>query len=142
MLRSLALVATANCGVLAAHGWVQDRFAIGSFLDPPADDRYYSQFRAANFSVMLSTYATNASTMAAQSAMCKAHDLRCILSGPTSQFPKRGATMHDCKGRVDPDSLYEPASPLPPHIWGYYLWDEPYENRSGQPRARAQIAQQ
>ena len=50
--------------------------------------------------------------------------------------------MHDCKGRVDPDSLYEPASPLPPHIWGYYLWDEPYENRSGQPRARAQIAQQ
>ena len=23
---------------------------------------------------------------------------------------------------------------LPPHVWGYYLWDEPYENRTDQPR--------
>ena len=105
----------------STQAWVQDRFAIGSFLDPPATDRYYSQFRAANFTVMLSTYTTNASVMAAQAAMCKAHDLKCILSGPTSQFPNRGTAMRDCKGRVDPDHLYQPAAPLPPHIWGTLL---------------------
>ena len=126
--------ASASAEVEAAQGWAQDKFAIGSFLDPPADDYHYSQLRAANFTVMLSTYTTSASTMAAQAAMCKAHDLKCILSGPTTQFPKRDAAMHDCKGRVDPDYLYEPAAPLPSHIWGYYLWDEPYENRTDQPR--------
>ena len=90
--------------------WKQDRFAIGSFLDPPPTDDFYGQFRAANFTVMLSTYTTNASTMSQQAAMCKAHDLRCILSGPVSQFPTRGPAMQDCKGRVDPAHLFEPAA--------------------------------
>jgi hypothetical protein len=75
----------------AAAGFKQDVFAIGSFLDPPATDAHYARFKAANFSVMLSTYTTNASTMASQAALCEEHGLKCILSGPTSQFPRGGA---------------------------------------------------
>lgn len=136
-LSAAALLLLGTSAGQQRQAWKQDVFAIGSFLDPPATDHFYGQFRAANFTVMLSTYTTNASTMAAQAAMCEAHGLKCILSGPTSQFPKRGPAMHDCKGRVDPAHLFEPAAgggALPSHVWGYYLWDEPYENRTDQPR--------
>ena len=77
----LALLATRAGSSTKAAAWKQDVFVIGSFLDPPATDHFYGQFRAANFTVMLSTYTTNASTMVAQAAMCEAHDLKCILSG-------------------------------------------------------------
>ena len=80
LLALLAARAPASSSTKAA-AWKQDVFVIGSFLDPPATDHFYGQFRAANFTVMLSTYTTNASTMAAQAAMCEAHDLKCILSG-------------------------------------------------------------
>ena len=137
-LLALAVPSARASGSSTRACWKQDVFAIGSFLDPPPTDRFYSQFRGANFTVMLSTYTTNASTMAAQAAMCEAYDLKCILSGPVSQFPKRGPAMLDCKGRVDPAHLFEPKAgsggSLPAHVWGYYLWDEPYENRTDQPR--------
>ena len=88
--------------------FVQDRFAIGFWVDPPADehmDRHYADLAAANFTLVIGGFgAGSPEAVDRQIALCKAHDLRAIVSQA---------------GRA-PRQL-----PESPAVWGYPLCDEP-----------------
>jgi len=91
--------------------FVQDRFAIGFWVDPPADDRMdarYDQIANASFSLVLGAFgARSPETVARQLDLCAKHDLKALVwvAGDT-------------------------AEQLPDHpaCWGYMLRDEPNED--------------
>jgi hypothetical protein len=98
-------------------GFVQDRFAIGTFLNPAPSDAGYSLLAAANFTMILGTGGQNASGAAAQLRLCAAHGLKCTLNigdYATSKGEKAG-------WKID-----KPLPPTSPSNWGFYLKDEPY----------------
>jgi len=88
--------------------FVQDRIAIGFWVDPPADqitDARYKEIAEANFTfVMGSSGPQSDKDISKQLALCKKYKLKAIVKG-------------------DPN---DPAK-LPDHgsCWGYYLVDEP-----------------
>ena len=96
--------------VVAAESerFVQDRFAIGFWVDPPADERMperYKEIAEANFTLVLGGFsATTPETIGRQLDLCRKHDLRALVL-PTPY------TMEDL-----PDG---------PECWGYMLRDEP-----------------
>ncbi len=111
-----ALVASvvAACGLLGEIAsadpprFVQDRFAIGFWVDPPADanmDRHYADLAAANFTLVIGGFgAGSPEAVDRQIALCENHGLRAIVSEA---------------GR-EPGQLPESSA-----VWGYRLRDEP-----------------
>jgi len=88
--------------------FVQDRIAIGLWVDPPIDDSAearYAELAEANFTVVIGGFAAGNEALARrQLALCEEHDLRVVL--PTAGLP--------------PDRL-----PDGPACWGYVVRDEP-----------------
>jgi hypothetical protein len=88
--------------------FVQDRFAIGFWVDPPADEameRHYADIAAANFTVVIGGFGANTpETVHRQIALCEKHDLKAIVATaglPPAQLPEG------------------------PAVWGYKIRDEP-----------------
>jgi hypothetical protein len=85
--------------------FVQDRFAIGLWVDPPLDESAearYEELAAANFTVVIGGFGQG--DVKKQMALCEKHDLKLVASG-------RG---------IAPEKL-----PEGPAVWGYGLRDEP-----------------
>ncbi len=104
LLLSLAMLSP---GASAADdsGFVQDRFAIGLWVDPPLDknaEARYEELAAANFTVVIGGFGNG--DVAQQVALCEKLDLKLIASA-------RGQNPADL-----PDS---------PAVWGYSIRDEP-----------------
>jgi len=112
-LGALVLFAIANSGAPAATPdepgarFVQDRFCISFWVDPPCDERmdeYYRQIAEANFTVVLgSSHAKKPEQIARQLELCRKYELRAIV--------------------WDVDA--SPNPPDHPVCWGYMLQDEP-----------------
>ena len=94
--------------VVAQARFVQDRFAIGFWVDPPADERMdarYKEIAEANFTLVLGGFgAHTAETVVQQLALCEKYGLKALV-----------ATVGG-----EPDNL-----PDGPACWGYKLRDEP-----------------
>ena len=88
--------------------FTQDRFAIGFWVDPPADanmDRHYADIAAANFTMVLGGFgARTPKTVRRQIALCEKHDLKVVVG----------------RAGFAPEKL--PESPV---VWGYAIRDEP-----------------
>lgn len=88
--------------------FAQDRFAVGFWVDPPADDQMdarYAEIAEANFTLVIGGFgARNPETVRRQLALCEKHDLRAVV------------WAHG----VEPADL-----PESPACWGYMIRDEP-----------------
>ena len=88
--------------------FVQDRFAIGFWVDPPADDLMearYAEIAQANFTLVIGGFgARTPETVQRQLDLCEKHDLKALVS----------------RAGLQPDRL-----PESPACWGYMLRDEP-----------------
>lgn len=88
--------------------FVQDRFVIGFWCDPPADEKMserYQEIADANFTLALGGFfATTPETIERQLDLCRKHDLRAL---------------------VLPTPYAMDALPDGPECWGYLLRDEP-----------------
>ena len=88
--------------------FVQDRFVIGFWVDPPADERMaerYKEIADANFTLVLGGFsATTPETIARQLDLCRKYDLKAL---------------------VLPTPFAMDALPDGPECWGYLLRDEP-----------------
>jgi len=105
------IMASASQGANAANDqatFVQDRFAIGFWVDPPADDhmnQHYADIAAANFTMVIGGFgARTPETIQKQIELCEKHDLKAIVS----------------RAGLPPDQL-----PEGPVVWGYSVRDEP-----------------
>ena len=90
----------------AQDNFVQDRFAIGLWVDPPLDERAearYKELSEANFTMVIGGFGGDAQR-AKQVDLCTQYDLKLIVSDRTG----------------DVASL-----PNGPTVWGYALRDEP-----------------
>lgn len=105
---ALALLALTESGAYAAEGFVQDRFAIGFWVDPPLDDKAdarYQEIADANFTLVIGGFGTTGiEKITRQLALCEKYDLKLI------------AASHG----LAPEDL-----PIGPALWGYGLRDEP-----------------
>lgn len=104
------LVAVWSGGAYGQQSWfVQDRFAIGFWVDPPADAKMaerYEEIAGANFTLVLGGFgATTAETIAKQLALCEKHALRVLAAWP-----------NETKAGQLPEN---------PACWGYLVRDEP-----------------
>jgi hypothetical protein len=88
--------------------FIQDRFAIGFWVDPPADEdmeAHYADIAAANFTLAIGGFgARTPETVRGQIALCEEHGLKAIVSRaglPPAQLPEG------------------------PSVWGYLVRDEP-----------------
>ena len=85
--------------------FVQDRFAIGFWVDPPANDGYYADIAAANFTMVIGGFgAATPLTVQKQITLCEKYDLKALIA--TTGLP--------------PEKL-----PESPAVWGYKIRDEP-----------------
>ncbi len=88
--------------------FVQDRFAIGLWVDPPASpdlDERYAEIAQANFTCLIGIFgANNSNSIARQLELCEKHQLKALVS-LGGQRPDRLPTNSAC--------------------WGYFLGDEP-----------------
>jgi hypothetical protein len=91
-----------------AQRFVQDRFAIGFWVDPPIDDRAderYAELAAATFTVVIGGFGGNtAAKVKRQVELCEKYDLKGIVA----------------RCELPPDQL-----PDSPAVWGYMMRDEP-----------------
>ena len=89
-------------GASGAQRFVQDRFAIGFWVDPPADERMEERYREiaeANFALVLGGFgAGTAEQVARQLALCEQHGLVALVADRNAEGPA---------------------------CWGYMLRDEP-----------------
>ena len=92
----------------AQNKFVQDRFAIGFWVDPPADDnmdQHYADIAAANFTMVIGGFgAATPENVVKQLALCEKYDLKAVVA-------RGGLATADL-----PDS---------PACWGYMIQDEP-----------------
>lgn len=88
--------------------FVQDRFAIGLWVDPPIDARAgarYAELAAANFTLVIGGFGGNtAEKVKRQLALCEKYGLRAVVA----------------RCGLPPDKL-----PESPALWGYMMRDEP-----------------
>ncbi|MCP4456024.1 MAG: hypothetical protein GY809_31595 [Planctomycetes bacterium] len=105
------IMASASRGVNAANDpatFVQDRFAIGFWVDPPADDhmdQHYADIAAANFTMVIGGFgARTPEAIQKQIDLCETYGLKAIVS----------------RAGLPPDQL-----PEGPAVWGYSIRDEP-----------------
>ncbi len=123
------LSALYSCAALAADSaaaapsparFVQDRFAIGFWVDPPLDDQadaHYREIADANFTMLIGSSAGgDPKAMEKQLALCEKYDIKAVMF---------------CSG-VTPEKL-----PTGPACWGYALRDEP--GADDFPALRAQV---
>jgi hypothetical protein len=100
--------------------FVQDRFAVGFWVDPPLDERAderYQEIADANFTMIIGSSAgADPKAMERQLALCAKHDLKAVLF----------------YGGLAPADL-----PTGPACWGYALRDEPCATDF--PALRAQV---
>jgi hypothetical protein len=100
--------------------FVQDRFAIGFWVDPPIDERAderYAEIAAANFTLVIGGFGGNTpEKVKRQVELCEKYDLRGVVSRaglPPEQLPESDA------------------------VWGYMIRDEPPAGAF--PEMRAQV---
>lgn len=89
----------------AQSAFIQDRLAIGLWVDPPIDaqaDARYRELAEANFTMVIGGFSGD--KLNEQVALCEKYDLKLIASS----------------GGVAPDAL-----PESPAVWGYAIRDEP-----------------
>jgi hypothetical protein len=103
------VLASCRLGIAAdPQRFSQDRFAIGFWVDPPADqnmDQHYADIAAANFTMVIGGFgAGTPEAIRRQVELCERWDLKAIVG--------QGGLPHD----------QLPASPA---VWGYKLRDEP-----------------
>lgn len=103
------VLASCRLGTAAApQRFSQDRFAIGFWVDPPADqnmERHYADIAAANFTMVIGGFgAGTPEDVRRQVALCERFDLKAIVG--------QGGLRHD-------------QLPAGPAVWGYKLRDEP-----------------
>jgi predicted TIM-barrel fold metal-dependent hydrolase len=88
--------------------FVPDRFAIGFWVDPPAEhqtDVRFAEIAAANFTFVIGNFgATTPEAVERQLKLCEKHDLKAIVS----------------IAGLPPEKL-----PESPACWGYHIADEP-----------------
>ena len=100
--------------------FVQDRFAIGFWVDPPLDDQADASYRGiadANFTMIIGSSAGNdPKALEKQLGLCAKYDLKAVLF---------------CSGMAPADL------PTGPACWGYALRDEP--SAADFPALRAQV---
>ena len=88
--------------------FVQDRIAIGFWVDPPADDQmeeHYKDIADANFTFVLSCFgATTPQAVQRELKLCEKFDLKAVVS----------------MAGLSADKL-----PESPNCWGYFVADEP-----------------
>lgn len=98
-----------NTSYTVAARFQQDRFAVGFWVDPPADEKMEQRYREiadANFTVVIGGFgARNQRQVAQQLDLCQKFGLKAIVGLPGK----------------DPDNL----APDHPALWGYKLYDEP-----------------
>lgn len=104
----IALVSLSTSASAERKIFVQDRFAIGFWVDPPADenmDRHYANIAAADFTMVIGGYgARTPETVQKQIKLCEKHDLKAIVA----------------TAGLTPAQL-----PESPAVWGYSVRDEP-----------------
>jgi len=106
----LTVAAAAFAGAASAEPqpFVQDRFAIGFWVDPPADgkmEQRYQEIAEANFTLVLGAFGANSIEKAQrQLELCERLELRALVTG-------HGIAAEDL-----PDG---------PACWGYMVRDEP-----------------
>jgi hypothetical protein len=107
-LLALSLAGTALGETNASPRFVQDRLAVGFWVDPPADqqtDARFAEIADANFTFVIGNFgATTPDAVTNQLNLCAKHGLKAIVA--TAGLP--------------PDKL-----PDAPACWGYSLADEP-----------------
>lgn len=107
LLFVLALFAALPAGAAPSH-FVQDRFAIGFWVDPPLDDKAdqrYAEIAEANFTMIIGGSPAWPEEKTRQLLdLCKKYDLKAVLHTGTAS---------------------EGALPDDPACWGYGLRDEP-----------------
>ena len=115
-----AHAADAAAAISKPSRFVQDRFAIGFWVDPPLDeqaDARYQGIADANFTMIIGYSAGNdRKALDKQLALCEKHDLKAVLF---------------CSGMAPADL------PTGPACWGYALRDEP--SAADFPALRAQV---
>ena len=116
----LAMVAQAASAQVVPGRFVQDRFAIGFWVDPPAKqitDARYKEIADANFTFVLGPFGPkNLKDVEKQLALCEKYGMKAIIRSDLSK----------------PEDL-----PNSPTCWGYHIVDEP--NTAGFPGLRATI---
>lgn len=109
LLAQAAALGAAAAAAAPGPRFVQDRLAIGFWVDPPADERmeeHYADIAAANFTVVLGGFgARTPEQIRRQVALCRKNGLRALVWG----------------GGAPADKLPE----ADPACWGYLLRDEP-----------------
>ena len=114
----LLLITAIDCAFGEVQRFQQDRFVIGFWVDPPADekmDQRYEEIAQANFTLVIGGFGANEkATVTKQIALCKKYDLRLLIK-----------TVD-----VEPDKLLD--SPV---CWGISLRDEPSTKDFGPLRA-------
>jgi hypothetical protein len=104
----------------APAAFVQDRFAIGFWVDPPMDDQAamrYKRIADAHFTLVIGGFGANTPEKAErQVALCEEYGLKAVIA-----------------------TCGLPAEELPagPAVWGYKLRDEPHSNEFPALAARA-----
>ena len=106
---TVALVAATHlCRAAADAHFVQDRLAVGLWVDPPADqqtDARFAELAYANFTFLIGNFgATTPEAVSNQVRLCEKHGLKTLVS----------------MAGLPPDRL-----PNTPACWGYFLGDEP-----------------
>jgi hypothetical protein len=108
MLSTLFVAVAMLQGADAPERFIQDRFVIGFWLDPPATQNLkqrYKEIADANFTLVLGGFgATDAKTTKKLLSLCKKHDLKALVWLPDKN---------------------DEAMPDGPACWGYLLRDEP-----------------
>jgi len=104
----VAVLTTAAQAARTQERFVQDRFAIGFWVDPPADqitDARYKEIADANFTLVHGAFGPrNRKEVQEQLALCEKHGLKAIVRSDLSR----------------PEEL-----PDSPACWGYHIVDEP-----------------
>lgn len=100
--------------------FVQNRFAIGFWVDPPSDqitDARYKEIADANFTTVIGNFGPkNSADIAKQLNLCKKYNLMAIVQGNAD----------------DPKTLVDD-----PNCWGYFIVDEP--RADDLPKVKARI---
>lgn len=108
MFSLFALVGSRAVTTMAQEGFVQDRFAIGFWVDPPMDaqaDARYKEIADANFTMVIGGFGANTPEKVRQQLdLCEKYGLKAVVA----------------QAGVAPEDL-----PEGPACWGYTLRDEP-----------------
>ncbi len=105
---AVVMMSLMTSAVAESRDFEQDRFAIGFWVDPPADenmDAHYKDIAAADFTMVVGGFgARTPENVRRQITLCERYDLKAVVS----------------RAGLEPDKL-----PDSPAVWGYMIRDEP-----------------